>query len=262
VVEPDDDGVSTGTEAPHGYAPQARGDSYPAVPGEGWWNNEGIEPEWESLHPDTMLVAGWTQEIYEAYRRDPQTGVASVAPVSSFDPVPIDPRWPEAWLILDARTHEVVEVLWHPDAPRDGAPETPEGFEPLPATEAERFVALAAPIPDLTTTVLGDGHVIGVQALDPDGFGFTVRFDATDPDSWWQPDTEGEPVELAGFAAATQRGVEFTDWHFAARSDSGDCAFTISTVAPPGTYEPPVALRDHVTGALPGLVASICDEAD
>jgi len=259
TTTPSADAVSVPSDATHGYAQLADPGAYPAVPGEGWWNNDGIEPELESRHPDTLLVAGWTDEIYEAYARDPQTGLARPVPVSTFDPVPVDPEWPDAWLILDAHSHEVVEVLWHPDVPQDeAATQLPEGFEPLAGAEAERFIALASPVEGVETSVSGDGQVVGMRAIDPDGFGFMVRFDDTDPDAWWMSVAGGEPVELVGFAEAAQHGDSYADWRFEARADTGDCAFTISAVAPPGEDQPSTSLREHVTEALPGLVAALC----
>lgn len=248
-------------EAPYGFASyalpgSANREAYDGFPGEGWWTTWGVEVEKAQAHPDTLLVAGWNDEIIEGYRRDPESNDVTVVAASAFGKVPVDPDWADAWLILDAHTHEVVEVPWAPGD--DPAPwVVPEGFTELPAAEAEGFAALASDFPGLATTVSGDGEVIGVRAVDGDGFGFMVRFDATDPIE--VPSTHSrEPYELTGFTATTVSGEAFADWHLSALSETQDCSFSISAIAPQGASQAPDPLATYITDDLPHRITTLC----
>lgn len=133
--------------APYGFAPVSGPESFSMIPGEGWWNMSATEDSYDDprqLHnPDTLLVAGWSDTVLEGYQRDPSTGEVRVITGSDLPRVPIDPNWPDEWIILDANTFEVLDTLIGMGAPGD-TPTTPQGYEQATDDEAAPFIDLGA----------------------------------------------------------------------------------------------------------------------
>lgn len=246
-------------DAGYGFARVADSGEFTAIPGEGWWTvtatADDVVDERSLAHPDTVLVAGWDDSVVEAYQRDPRTGVVAIVPPGRFGQVPVDPDWEEAWLVLDAHTHEVRDVLAEVGEVPDGVP---EGFTVMPEAEAARFTELGRDAGLTEVATYTDGTVVGVSALDDAGYGFVVRFAPSGASSWLIP--QGEPLEL-GLAGYTTTGTTtgpVPGLSISALSDTGECSFVISGRGPADTGEPD-GLKSHITEDLPAALSALCD---
>lgn len=103
------------TEPEHGWATVVGQGRYDMVPGDGWWNSDATPESYDDIrsleHPDTVLIAGFDDAVVEGYVRNPESGSAARVPAVRLDPIPVDPDWPDAWLIIDAHTFEVLDEL-------------------------------------------------------------------------------------------------------------------------------------------------------
>lgn len=259
-------GVGAGTaalsatgDAGNGFARVADAGEFMAIPGEGWWTvtatADDVVDERSLAHPDTVLVAGWDDSVVEAYQRDPRTGVVAIVPPGRFWQVPVDPDWEEAWLILDAHTHEVLDVLPEVGEVPDGVP---EGFTVMPEAEAARFTELGRYAGLTEVAAYTDGTVVGVSALDDAGYGFVVRFASSGASSWLIPQGESLEVGLAGYTTTGTMTGPLADLSISALSDTGECGFVISGRGPADTGEPD-GLKSHVTEDLPAALSALCD---
>lgn len=246
-------------DAGYGFARVADAGEFTAIPGEGWWTvtatADDVVDERSLAHPDTVLVAGWDDSVVEAYQRDLRTGVVAIVPPGTFGQVPVDPGWEAAWLVLDAHTLEVLDVLGEVGEVPDGVP---EGFTVMPEAEAAGFTELGRDADLTDMAVYTDGSIVGVSALDDAGNGFVVRFASAGASSWFIP--QGEPLEvgLAGYTTTGTTTGPLPGLSISALSDTGECGFVISGRGPADSGEPD-GLKSYLIEDLPAALAALCD---
>lgn len=221
------------TEPPHGWARLASSGEFDQMPGDGWWTFDATPDRYDDerslQHPDTVVVAGFADAVLEGWVRDPDTGVANRVPAGWLDPVPLDPDWPDHWLILDARTFEVVEVL----------PDPGSGTPPIEAFVEE--VAASVGMTVERAQLLGER---GVDVVMSDGSGVVVEY-TVEPSTELPGTVTGDghgyvQVEVGGVDARQKRE-----------------AATVTTVALSGTG---AAVHLTVRAEDPGARVKVDDE--
>jgi hypothetical protein len=230
------------------------------VPGEGWWNMTATETSFDDPrqleNPDTILIAGWVDTVVEGYDRDLTTGRITVVAASDLPRVPIDPSWPEEWIIVDATSFDLLDTLVGMGAPGD-TPETPVGFEPVPDADAAAFENLGSPVGLTTESVLTDGDIIGVTALDSEGNGFALRFDTTDAQAWFSGDSGDVVNGPDAFELRVAQPDNLEELSLTGIDFSGECGFVISGRASTPDTE---LIAQYIVEELPTHVASLCEE--
>lgn len=242
-------------EPEHGWAQVAGTNEYGAIPGEGWWTVMATPDSYDDIrslqHPDTILVAGFDETVVEGFVRDPGTGSTTLVPGAQLDPVPVDPDWPDTWLIIDAHTYEVLDEVT---------------LFTQQAVPVEEFVADVASSAGLEVERVDRFNTAGVDVsmTSDDGLGVTYT---ADPGQSQFPQYIAEKEtyqqsEVAGFDTYQQRNAEILTT--VAISDTGVVVFLSIGVLDPSTGATlDNARADELTAdLLPLLLAFDSDDGE